>query len=68
MNDHLEQYVETVVKHLRKLEIEFAMVGGIAVSLRTIERFTKDVDFAISVDSDGAADQVVNSLRRAGCD
>lgn len=42
------------------------MVGGIAVSLRTIERFTKDVDFAISVDSDFAANQLVHSFRNAG--
>ncbi len=42
------------------------MVGGIAVSLRTVERFTKDVDFAISVESDSAADLVVNSFQNAG--
>lgn len=42
------------------------MVGGIAVSLRTVERFTKDIDFAISVESDSAADLLVNSFRNAG--
>ncbi len=42
------------------------MVGGIAVSLRTLERFTKDVDFAISVESDSQADGVVSSFREAG--
>ncbi|MEQ1645328.1 MAG: nucleotidyl transferase AbiEii/AbiGii toxin family protein [Pyrinomonadaceae bacterium] len=66
MNDHLGEYVKSVVQHLRGLKVEFAMVGGIAVSLRTVERFTKDVDFAISVESDSAADLVVNSFRNAG--
>lgn len=66
MNDHLEEYVKSVAKHLRGLDVEFAVVGGIAVSLRTIERFTKDVDFAISVESDREAESVVESLRQAG--
>ncbi len=42
------------------------MVGGIAVSLRTIERFTKDVDIAISVETSSAAEMVVSSFRSAG--
>ena len=40
MNDHLAEYVKSVVQHLRGLKVEFAMVGGIAVSLRTVEQFT----------------------------
>lgn len=42
------------------------MVGGIAVSLRTQERFTKDIDFAISVESSSAAELLVNSFKNAG--
>lgn len=42
------------------------MVGGIAVSLRTLERFTKDIDIAISVESSSAAELLVNSLKNAG--
>jgi predicted nucleotidyltransferase len=64
--DHLEEYVKTVTQHLRGLGVEFAVVGGIAVSLRTIERFTKDVDFAISVEGDREAEAIVDSLRQAG--
>jgi predicted nucleotidyltransferase len=64
--DHLEEYVKTVTQHLRGLGVEFAVVGGIAVSLRTIERFTKDVDFAVSVEGDREAQSVVESLRVAG--
>ena len=64
--DHLEEYVKSVATYLRKLRVEFAIVGGIAVSLRTIERFTKDVDFAISVSSESEAESIVDSLRKAG--
>lgn len=66
MIDHLEQYVKIVTQHLRGIGVEFALVGGIAVSLRTIERFTKDVDFAISVKEDREAEAIVESLRQAG--
>lgn len=66
MIDHLEQYVKIVTQHLRGIGVEFALVGGIAVSLRTIERFTKDVDFAISVEDDREAEAIVESLRQAG--
>jgi len=64
--DYLEQYVKIVTQHLRGIGAEFALVGGIAVSLRTIERFTKDVDFAISVEEDREAEAIVESLRQAG--
>lgn len=66
MNDHLADYAKSVVEHLRGLKVEFALVGGIAVSLRTIERFTKDVDIAISVETSSAAEMVANSFRSAG--
>lgn len=58
--------MKSVAFHLRKLNVKFAMVGGIAVSLRTVERFTKDVDFAISVASESEAESIVDSLREAG--
>lgn len=66
MIDHLEEYVKNVAQHLAGLGVEFAVVGGIAVSLRTIERFTKDVDFAISVKGDREAESIVESLRQSG--
>ncbi|MBX3289874.1 MAG: nucleotidyl transferase AbiEii/AbiGii toxin family protein [Acidobacteria bacterium] len=58
--------MKSVAFHLRKRNVEFALVGGIAVSLRTIERFTKDVDFAISVASESEAESIVDSLRSVG--
>jgi predicted nucleotidyltransferase len=38
----------------------FALIGGLAVSVRTEPRFTGDVDFAIAVDDDAAAEAVVH--------
>lgn len=58
--------MKLVASHLRELDVGFALVGGIAVSMRTTERFTKDVDFAVSVSSDDQAELIVNALRRAG--
>lgn len=66
MIDHLQEYVKRVAEHLRGLGVHFAVVGGIAVSLRTVERFTKDVDFALSVKGDEDAEEIVESLRNAG--
>ena len=66
MNDPLADYAKLVVEHLRGLKVEFATVGGSAVSLRTLERFTKDIDFALSVESSSAAELVVNSFKNAG--
>jgi hypothetical protein len=42
------------------------LVGGIAVSFRSRERFTKDVDFAVSVTSDAEAEALAGAFQRAG--
>jgi hypothetical protein len=47
-------------------ERAFAVVGGLAVSTRTEPRFTRDIDFAIAVESDEAAQQVVYRMQRCG--
>jgi hypothetical protein len=44
----------------------FALVGGLAVSARALARFTKDIDFAVAVDSDATAEQVVFGMQRSG--
>jgi len=43
-----------------------ALVGGLAVSARTEPRFTRDVDIAIAVDDDRAAEDVVSAMRGIG--
>ena len=40
---------------LRDSGLPFAVVGGVAVSARTVPRFTQDVDYSVAVGSDAAA-------------
>ena len=44
----------------------FALVGGLAVSVRVEPRFTRDVDVAVSVTSDREAEGLVHSLLTRG--
>lgn len=41
----------------------WALVGGIAVSVRAEPRFTRDVDLAVAVESDTEAERLVGDLR-----
>jgi hypothetical protein len=43
-----------------------ALVGGVAVSARTEPRFTRDLDFALAVDSDADAERILFELRGHG--
>lgn len=45
---------------------ERALVGGLAVSARAEPRFTRDVDFAVAVDSDAQAERVIFALQQRG--
>ena len=45
--------------------MRFAVVGGIAVSFRTVERFTKDVDIAIAVENDVEAERAVRAISQS---
>lgn len=44
----------------------FALVGGLAVSVRAEVRFTRDVDLVVAVDDDTAAESLVYALRSRG--
>jgi predicted nucleotidyltransferase len=44
----------------------WALVGGLAVSVRTEPRFTRDLDLAVAVDDDRAAQALVYGLQAAG--
>ena len=44
----------------------FALVGGLGVSARGAVRFTRDIDFAVTVGSDEEAESLVRDLRAAG--
>lgn len=64
--DHLESHYPTIIRNLQGLGARFAIIGGVAISIRTIERFTKDLDIAIAVQSDSEAEKIVLSLSRMG--
>jgi predicted nucleotidyltransferase len=51
---------------LDDLGISWAVVGGLAVSVRAEPRLTRDVDVAISVASDIDAERIVRALRDRG--
>ncbi|MEX2213368.1 MAG: nucleotidyl transferase AbiEii/AbiGii toxin family protein [Phycisphaeraceae bacterium] len=61
MND-LTRLLKRVAADLDRLDIRWALVGGMAVSARTKPRFTHDLDFAIAVASDAEAEAVIRSL------
>ncbi len=47
-------------------QVPYALIGGLAVSFRAVERFTRDVDFAIVVEGDEQAQEIVRELRHLG--
>lgn len=51
---------------LRRESAEFALVGGLAVSVRTEPRFTRDIDLAVAADTDAAAETLIRRLGHDG--
>ncbi len=51
---------------LRELGHEFALVGGLAVSIRVEPRFTRDIDLAVAVNDDTTAERLVADLQSRG--
>lgn len=62
----LDQVVATLIEDLNALRRGFALVGGLAVSLRTEERFTRDVDVVIAVDDDRDGEALIRDLVARG--
>ena len=61
-----EAALRDIAARLQAMGVQFALVGGLAVSIRGEARFTRDVDLALIVDSDADAESIVYSLRDAG--
>ena len=59
-------HIHRVVEVIKNLGHGCALVGGVAVSLRVRERFTKDVDFVVAVASDAEAEAIALAFQRAG--
>lgn len=61
-----EQALAHAAAVLGEMGQSFALVGGLAVSVRAEVRFTRDVDLAVVVADDGRAEQLVFQLRDSG--
>jgi predicted nucleotidyltransferase len=62
----LEALLRHALNDLARLGVRGAIIGGLAVSVRTDFRFTKDVDFAVAVADDHEAERVVGGLLGQG--
>ncbi len=62
----VEAALAHVAAELRRRHHRFALIGGLAVSIRGEVRFTRDVDLAIRVASDEEVEKLVRDLASAG--
>lgn len=51
---------------LRQIGVAFALIGGLAVSLRAEPRTTRDVDLAVALKDDAGAERVIRGLLGLG--
>lgn len=70
MTDGAPTRLLTALQHtavaLRELGRPFALVGGLAVSIRVEPRFTRDIDLVVAVADDAAAETLVADLQARG--
>jgi hypothetical protein len=57
----VESALRRAVADLNVLKAHWALIGGLAISVRSVPRFTKDLDFAVAVAGDPEAEDVVHS-------
>lgn len=62
----LEAALRRVSDDLARHHVPWALVGGFAVSARSEPRFTHDVDVAVAVDDDAAAEELIRLLLSDG--
>ena len=62
----LRDSLARVTAALDELGVRCALVGGLAVSVRTEPRFTRDIDLAVAIDNDEEAQALVLDLRTKG--
>lgn len=61
-----ELALAAICNELVRLGCRFALVGGLAVSVRAEVRFTRDVDLVVLVADDAEAESLTYHLRSAG--
>ena len=62
----LESALHRIAADLTRSGVDFALIGGLAVSVRTEPRFTRDADFAVAVSGDAEAEALIQRLRAVG--
>ncbi|RZS43659.1 nucleotidyltransferase AbiEii toxin of type IV toxin-antitoxin system [Herbihabitans rhizosphaerae] len=62
----LAQALQSAAALLDRQQRHWALVGGLAVSARSIPRFTSDVDLAVAVADDKTAEELVRSFAATG--
>ena len=62
----LDAALRGISAELARARVPFALVGGLAVSVRTGPRFTRDADLAVAVATDGEAELLIYRLRARG--
>lgn len=62
----LESALQRITADLGRSGADFALIGGLAVSVRTEPRFTRDADFAVAVSGDAEAETLIRGLRAQG--
>lgn len=60
--NHVEQQLLSIAGVFKSFKHEWALVGGLAVSVRTEPRFTRDVDIVVAVPDDSTAERLVREL------
>lgn len=60
--------LQDLQRQLARLDVPWALAGGLAVSVRAEPRFTRDIDVVIVVEDDSTAEQVIFALRGQGYD
>jgi len=59
----LETALRRITTDLTQARVSFAVVGGLAVSVRTEPRFTRDADLAVALSTDAEAEALIHTLR-----
>lgn len=62
----LGSILDSAASRLRSQNVDWALVGGLAVSVRTEPRFTRDIDIAVATGSDQGAEAVIHALQADG--
>jgi hypothetical protein len=62
----LEEVFRRAVSDLAEIQAHWALVGGLAVSILTEPRFTRDLDLALAVAGDRQAERIASALLGRG--